>query len=619
MRTFFSALGGAVVGTLLGLILIAILAFSIIGATIASLDQPPAQSDAMVLELDLRDSFSDQSAKSGPALLFGGEDGFINILTKLEAAATDERVVSVFVRAPEYGIGSSRAEELRQRFQVLKDAGKPVIVHSQGTYGGGPSGYRAVSAADEIWMQPGSDLIAPGIAVETLFLKGLFDNLSINPQFEAFHEYKNAPNTYVETDYTPSHRIAMTALVDTLWTESLNDIAADRELTEDQVRSALEQSPVSSVDLIQLGLVDAESWPEEAREYAAWKGLSETGQTDLDLDAFNTALVSGEDAPDFQIQPIAAYIPPAPEKGSPAIAIVGGQGPIITGNDQGSLFSEGPGFASDNIASALLDAAANENVKAIVFRVDSPGGSPTASDQIWRAIERIQSDYEKPVVVSMGSVAASGGYYVSTGADWIVANRTTITGSIGIFGGKFAISEGLARIGINAESIQIGGAFTGAFSTTESFNQEQRAMMRDWLERGYNRFISLVADGREMSVEETDSVARGRVWSGTDALAAGLVDELGTLNDAIAKARELAGIEAPSDVRILEYPQVTPGFPFGGSPMAEASMRASVQDLQAIGQVSDLLNTPQVQTLLNEVKAAETNRLQARLPALTEK
>lgn len=619
MRTFFSALGGAVVGTLLGLILVAIIAFSIIGATIASFDKPPAQADVMVLELDLRDSLSDQSKKSGPAAFFGGEDGFINILTKLEAAVDDERIVSVFVRGPEYGIGSSRAEELRQRFHALKEAGKPVIVHSQGTYGGGPSGYRAIAAADEIWMQPGSDLITPGIAMETLFLKGLFDNLSINPQFEAFHEYKNAPNTYLESDYTPSHRLAMTALAETLWNESLGDIAADRELTIEQVQSALEQSPVGSGQLVQLGLVDEESWPEEARDYAVWKGLSETGLTDMDRDAFSAALISGEDTPDFRVQLISEYIPPAPNGDSPTIAIVGGQGVIITGGEQGSLFSEGPGFASDNISRALLQAASNDAVDAIVFRVDSPGGSPTASDQIWRTIERIQNDYEKPVVVSMASVAASGGYYVSMGADWIVANRTTITGSIGIFGGKFAVSEGLARIGINAETIQIGGAFTGAFSTTETINQEQRVMMRDWLKRGYDRFVSLVAEGREMSVEETDTVARGRVWSGTDAIAAGLVDELGTLNDAIDKAVELAGFEAETQARIIEYPKLDSGFPFGSTPMVEASMRASAEELQAIGQLSDMLNHPQVQTLLNEVKAAETSRLQARLPAVTER
>ncbi|MEO1643500.1 MAG: signal peptide peptidase SppA, partial [Pseudomonadota bacterium] len=547
--------------------------------------------------------------------------GFVDVLLKLDAAIDDERVVSVFVRATESGVGSSRAEELRQRFLALKEAGKPVIVHSQGIYGGGPSGYRSIAGASEIWFQPGTDLIAPGITFETLFLKGLFDNLSINPQFEAFHEYKNAPNTYLESDYTSSHRLAMQDLADSLWEESLVDIAKDRDLTLEQTRTALTETPIDTARLIELGLADKEGWPGGARGYTVWKGLEANDLTDLDYNSFMEAVRQlSEDAPpkpEFKVQSIAAYRPPTIERDAPVIAVVGGQGPIITGGGFGSFLSEGPGFASDNIAGALAEAAADEKVKAIVFRVESPGGSPTASDQIWRTIESIQAEYKKPVVVSMGSVAASGGYYVSTGADWIVANRSTITGSIGIFGGKFAVSEGLARIGVNAESIQVGGPFTGAFTTTEAFNQEQRAMMRAWLERGYDRFISLVADGRNMSIEETDAVARGRVWSGVDALDAGLVDQLGTLNDAIDKAAELAGIEADAAYRIDEYPKINTGFPFGG-PMAQASMQATAQELQAFGEITVLINTPQVQTLLDEVRAAETSRLQARMVTVRE-
>lgn len=620
MRTFFTALGGAVVGTVLGLIVMGIIGLVIIGGLIgglaSSFSTPPEQSDAMVLELDLRDSLPDQGAKGGAALLFGQTDGFINTLLKLEAAAEDDRVKGIFIRAPEFGIGSSRAEELRQRFLALKDAGKPIIVHSQGTYGGGPSGYRAIAAADEIWIQPGSDLIAPGIAFETLFLKGLFDNLSINPQFEAFHEYKNAPNTYLESDYTPSHREAMTVLANSLWDISLADIGADRGMTAEAAATVLGQSPIGSKQLVELGLATGESWPEDARLYTIWSAATADGQTEASWEDYLADPALREDT-NVLVQSIASYVAPGSARSGDTIAIVGGQGPIITGGNETGLFSEAPGFASDAIASALLEAASDENVKAIVFRVDSPGGSPTASDQIWRAIERIQNEYDKPVVVSMGSVAASGGYYVSAGADWIVANRSTITGSIGIFGGKFAVSEGLARIGVNAETIQVGGAFTGAFTTTEAFNQEQRAMMRAWLERGYDRFISLVAEGRDMSIEETDAVARGRVWSGTDALDAGLVDQLGTLNDAIDKAAELAGFEAEATYRVKEYPQIMTGFPFSG-PMAEASARASIEELQAIGQISDVINNPQVQILLDEVRAAETSRLQARLPAFTE-
>ncbi|MEM7491740.1 MAG: signal peptide peptidase SppA [Pseudomonadota bacterium] len=618
MRSFLSALGGAIVGTITGVFLLLLIGFGAIGGLLASFNQAPAQASTMILEIDLRNSLNDQKAKSGPEVFLGQSDGFIDLLIKLDAAVEDDRVKSIFIRAPEFGIGSSRSEELRQRLVALENAGKPVIVHSQGAYGGGPSAYRAISAANDIWIQPGADLISPGIAFETLFLKGLFDNLSVNPQFTALYEYKNAPNTYQETTFTPAHREAMTALAESLWMISLRDIAEDRDMSVQDAEAVLSSSPIGSADLVDRGFATGEGWPEDARLYAIWTAASVDGQTEAEWEDFR-AEPALRDNINVMTQPIGAYSPNAPDGSfGNVIAIVGGQGPIVTGGSQGSLFSAGSGFASDTIASSLLDAAADENVKAIVFRVDSPGGSPTASDQIWRAVERIQSEYNKPVVISMGSVAASGGYYVSTGADWIVANRSTITGSIGIFGGKFAISEGLARIGVNAETVQVGGAFTGAFTTTEAFNQEQQAMVQAWLQRGYDRFIALVAEGRGMTTQETDAVARGRVWSGEDALDAGLVDQLGTLNDAIAKAAELAGLDADTTFRVNEYPSIQPNFPFG-NPMVEASARASVNELEALSDISEIINAPHVQAILNEVRAAETSRLQARMVTVQER
>ncbi len=598
MKTFFASLGGAVIGSIVGLVLlffigIAMIQFAIDDAISTASGPDSGQDDGnpIVLTLDLRGGYADQAATSGPDVLFGGGVGFIDILTKLEAAAKDDQVKGLYVRASEYGIGSSRAEEYRDAFLKIQAADKFIITHSQGSYGGGPSGYRAIAASDEIWVQPGSDVIASGLALETLFLKGLFDNLSITPEFEALYEFKNAPNTYEEETFTEPHRRAMTELADSLWQISVADIAADRDMSASEARAVLESGPISADQMVATNFATQLGWPEGAEDRA------------LEL--------AGEDAISIDIN---SYAAPSSAFGSPVIAIVGGQGPIVIGGTGGSLFQEGSGFASDAIAASILEAGRDEDVKAIVFRVDSPGGSPTASDQIWRAIERVQAEEEKPVVVSMASVAASGGYYVSTGADWIVANRTTITGSIGIFGGKFAISEGLARIGINAESIKVGGAFTGAFSTTEGFTDDQRAMVRAWLERGYNRFIGLVSEGRNMSLEQVDAVARGRVWSGEDALAQGLVDELGGLSTAIEKARILAEIEADSEIRLMNFPQAAPGFAMFG-----AQAGASAQELKAIGQLAEFINDPEVQALITEAEAARSSRIQARMPSFIER
>lgn len=598
MKTFFASLGGAVIGSIVGLFLLffvgmALIQFAVNDALSSASGPETGQDDGnpIVLTLDLRSAISDQAPTSGPEVLFGGGIGFIDVITTLEAAAEDDQVKGLFIRASEYGIGSARAEEYREAFLKLKAADKFIITHTQGSYGGGPSGYRAIAASDEIWIQPSSDFIASGLALETLFLKGLFDNLSITPEFEAFYEYKNAVNTYEEETYTEPHRFAMTELAESLWTISLNDIATDRGIAVSDVRQILESSPLSAEQMVDFNLATSLGWPEDALDLA----LERAGEDAISID-------------------VTSYTAPSSPFGSPVIAIVGGQGAIVSGGSGGSLFQEGNGFASDSIAASLLEAARDDDVEAIIFRVDSPGGSPTASDQIWRAIERIQTEEEKPVIVSMASVAASGGYYVSTGADWIIANRTTITGSIGIFGGKFAIDEALARVGVNAEAIVVGGSFTGAFSTTAGFSDDQREMVRSWLERGYDRFTGLVAEGRGMSLEQVDGVARGRVWSGEAAYANGLVDQLGGLSTAITKAKELAEIEDDVEVRLVAYPMSTGGIPFLSS-----SASASANELKAIGQLAEIINDPQVQALITEVESARSSRIQARMPALIER
>jgi len=598
MKTFFASLGGAVIGSIVGLFLLFFIGVGLIQMTVSnamkSASGPETGQDdgnPIVLTLDLRVPYADQAPTSGPEVLFGGGTGFVDIVTKLDAAATDDQVKGLFIRASEYGIGSSRAEEYRDAFLKFQAADKFIITHSQGSYGGGPSGYRAIAPSDEIWIQPGSDVIASGIVFETLFFKGLLDNISVTPEIEALYEYKNVPNVYKEDTFTEPHRRAMTELAESIWEVSLGDIATDRGITVTQARTALESSPLSDQQLIDLSLATNLGWPEQARDAAKDR--------------------AGEDAITIDV---ASYSAPSSQFGSPVIAIVGGQGPIVTGDEGGSLFQEGNGFASDTIAAALYEAGRDEDVKAVIFRVDSPGGSPTASDQIWNAVNYIQTEQDKPVIVSMASVAASGGYYVSTGADWIIANRTTITGSIGIFGGKMAIDEGLARIGINAESIKVGGDFAGAFSTTEGFTDEQRTMIRAWLQRGYDRFTQLVSEGRGLSLDEVDDVARGRVWSGEDALERGLVDELGGLTAAITKARQLAEIEDGADIRLKTFPMNEGGFSFFG-----ASSSASVAELKAIGQLAEMINDPEVQALLMEAEAMRNSRIQARMPTFIER
>jgi protease-4 len=593
LKTFLTAFGGAIVGTFLGAILLFFIVSAVVGGFInsklASLSNDRETSGPIVLTLDLRQDLNDQPATQGLAAIFG-QKGFVNVLTHLDAARTDESVSGVLIRASEYSVGSSRAEELRQSLRRLRDSGKFVIVSSQGTYAGGPSSLRAIAAADEIFVQPGGDFLPGGIVFETMFFKGLLDRLNVSAEIEQFYEYKNSPNVYKQTGYTEPHREAMTVLAESLWTASLEDIAADRSLDVAAVRQALSSAPLSPEQMISLGLADELGWPEDAREAARERAGEEVEFIDV-----------------LQYKPARAPI------GSKMIAVVGGEGPILTGGASGDLFSSGSAFASDMIAEAILEAGRDDDVAAIVFRVDSPGGSPTASDQIWNAIERVQA-MDKPVIVSMGSVAASGGYYVSTGADHIMASRSTITGSIGIFGGKLAIADGLRQIGVNTEAVEVGGPFAGAMMTVDNFTPEQRERLTAWLKRGYDRFISLVADGRNMSNSAVDDIARGRVWTGQDALKVGLVDEIGGLIDATTKARELAEIDADTETRIKFYPVPRGGIP-GLGPMAEAS----AGDFATFAQAMELLEDDRIQTLIEQGTVLQDSPVHARGPVFIEK
>jgi protease-4 len=421
----------------------------------------------------------------------------------------------------------------------------------------------------------------------------LFDKIDVTPEIYPFYEYKNAPNSYNETGYTEPHREAMTQLAESLWTQSLDDIASDRGLSVAEVKTILESGPMTSEQVIANKLMDKEGYPEQAEEAA--KEKAGKGAEFIDL---------------------ASYTPPSLPLKAPAIAIVGGEGAVVTGSSEGSSpFESAPAFASDTVARAILDAGKNDKVKAIVFRVDSPGGSPTASDQIWNAIERVQAD-GKPVVVSMGSLAASGGYYVSAGADYIVANRSTITGSIGIFGGKFALAGGFNKLGITFDTISVGGEFADAYGM-DRFTPEQEAEVKASLKRGYDRFVGIVAEGRGMTYDQVHEVARGHVWSGEDALERGLVDEIGSYTDAIAKAKELAGIDADTTPRLIYYPHRKSGFE-----ALESLFGASAETAESMAAISSLTDDKHVQALLEELataRALSSGEAQAMGPRIRER
>lgn len=552
--------------------------------------EPPRAHNA-VLELDLRNASHDQPASDAISAAFS-DTSFVEVLLRLNAAVNDPDIKGVFVRAAEMDMGSSRAEELRAAFLRLRAKDKFVIAHTQGFLASGPSAYRAISAANQIWMQPGTSFETPGIRFETMFLGGAAEKLKIDPEIEAFYEYKNAPDVYKRKDYSEPHARAMTELAESVWRHSIADIAVDRKMDPAALRTMLEASPYQAPRAVELKLVDRLGYPEEAAAEAR-------------------KLADGD------LLEIANYHPRSP-RGKAVIAVVGGEGDIVTGRGGATdLTSIGtPIFASDRVSAELDAIAEDKTINAVVFRVDSGGGSATASDQVWSAVKRVQASGKK-VVVSMGSLAASGGYYVAASADSVVANRSTITGSIGVFGGKVAIGDALRNFGINPASVGVGGEYAGAYSA-DKFTPAQRTKLLESLQATYDRFTGIVAEGRKLPLQKVQEIARGRVWSGEDALANGLVNKTGDLMVAIDEARKLAGFKEEDGVDIRLQVQNTTPFQLLTSMMTQAKVGGSVDSRVASALVSTL-GEARAQALLSQLsQISQPQSTRAWLPPVIE-
>ena len=534
----------------------------------------PARAHNAVLEIDLRDSGPDQPAADALNAVFSGHS-FVETLLRLNAAADDPEIKGVFVRAAESGLGSSRAEELRQAFLRLKAKNKFIIAHSQGFLASGPAVYRAISAADEIWIQPGTSFETPGITFETLFLGGALEKLKVDPEIEQFYEYKNAADVYKQKGYTPAHARAMTELASSVWMHSIADIATDRKTDPATMRALMEASPYPAEEAVKLKLVDRLGYPEEAAAAAEKRAGGE-------------------------LLAIHDYHPPRRD-GRAVIAVVGGEGDIITGKGGPSDFlSLGtPVFASDRIAGEMLELAKDKDIDAVVFRIDSGGGSATASDQIWAAVKKLRESGKK-VVVSMGSMAASGGYYVAAGADEIIATRSTITGSIGVFGGKFAVADALRQFGVNPQEVRVGGEFASAYST-DKFTPAQRAKLLEGLQGVYDRFTGLVAEGRKLPLQKVQEIARGRVWSGEDGLKNGLVDKNGDLIFALEEASRLAGFKPEDGIDVRMTIHRTSPFELLTSTMMQAKI-AGVPESRITEAAGAIVGRERAQVLIGQLR-----------------
>lgn len=579
MRQFFITVFGVVVGIIafFVLILVFLMGIGMIGAISESMKPKPAQ----VLSFDMRRSLPDHGIGE---TLFGTSTGVVDVVRALDSAKDDDRIKGLFIRADSFGYTPASAEELRLAILDFKSSGKFVIAHAQGFESPSLFPYMIAAGADELWMQDTTGFAVSGIRSESEFFGGVMEKLEAQPQFEQFHEYKNAVNSYTEKDFTPAHREATTSYLTSLYNSAITHIAADRDMTEDGLKQLLNASPHSAEDAMKSGLVDKMGFVETVKDYVKIKAGSD-----------KTQFISVTD------------YKPTPKFTGSAIAYIGGQGAVVNGpSSTGGPFGGAVSMGGDTIAKAFDDATKDKNVKAIVFRVSSPGGSPSASDQILAAAERAQ-EAGKPVVISMGQYAASGGYYVSATADKIVAMPTTITGSIGVFGGKVALEDTFAKVGYNIEGITIGGEYAGVFSPDTPFTESQRLAYRGQLQDIYDDFTSRVAKGRNLPLERVQEIAKGRVWTGEQAKEIGLVDELGGFMKAVDVAKDLASIDKDEDFRIKRFPR-TPTTAeqleqlFNGSAQAQADI-AALREITALPEVQAALRARNASRIGQELKA----------------
>ncbi len=585
MRQFFISFFASVIGFFVAMLLMMVFFFVIIGAVVSSASKKDGvKSKSVVLNLDLRGGMLDHSGGSN---LFGNKpNSVVTVVRALHRAKDDKKVKGLFIRANGWAMAPAQAEEIRLAIKDFQEGGKFVVAHAQGFEGTSLSAYMAVSAADEVWLQDTTGFSLAGMRAEIEFLGGVFEKLDAKPEFVKFAEYKNAANTFTEKTLTEPHREAMTSLLQSLMDSSVKNIAADRDITEKAFLDFLNNAPHSAEKAKELGYVDKLGHYVDAKDYAKKKagGKSASFQSVADYGAgFNTG---------------------------PLIAFVGGQGAVVQGgSDDGSNpFSNNISMGGDTVSEALIAASKNDKVKAIIFRIDSPGGSATASDQIWDAVIKAK-DAGKPVIISMGQYAASGGYYVAAPADKIIAMPTTVTGSIGVVGGKVVLRDTLAKVGYNIEAIELGGEFSSAYSAFEPWSQGNRQAMYDSMEDIYVDFTSRVAEGRGLSIERVREIARGRVWTGTQAKEIGLVDELGGFMKALEIAKDLAGIDADTKVQIRVFPREKSDMEKLEQMFnVTAEATANLHDLQA------LTNSPEFKAFMR-AKALAAERQGAQMKA----
>ncbi|HEX7296361.1 MAG TPA: signal peptide peptidase SppA, partial [Pyrinomonadaceae bacterium] len=496
----------------------------------------PSIRDNSLLVIRVAGALPDYSPDDPFKRFFGGPDqSLTGLVMQFKKAKVDKRIKAVLLDIDLSDIGWGKSEEIRDAIKDFRTSGKPVYAFVEL---GLNKEYYIATACDKIFVPPPGELFINGLAADVMFFRGSLDKLGIYPDIYQIGKYKSAGDMFTQKEMTDAHREYINSMLDDLFNRYVQTIAQDRHKSVDEVKALIDNAPYNGHQAKTAGLIDEVAYHDEVeKQMKAMLGYKDT-------DAF--------------IPVRAEYRDVAPEslglnKGE-KIAVIYATGTIGSGKSQNSPSGE-QSIGSDTLSRAVTDAAADKTIKAIVIRVDSPGGSGLASDVIWHAVDA--ANQKKPVVISMSDVAASGGYYISASAAKIIAQPSTITGSIGVVAGKPVMRGFYDWLGISNEYV-LRGKTAGMFRETEKFSDEERAKFVEWINTTYwQDFVPKVAKGRKKDPQYVDSVGQGRVWTGGQAKERGLVDEFGGLDRAIEIAKDLAKIPADKGVErvILPYPQ----------------------------------------------------------------
>ncbi len=518
----------------------------------------------LVAQIDMSQPILEKPA--GFSLFGSGGVDLRSLLARLDAAAQDDNCRAVLLTFYSGGMTNfAQAQEIRTKLVELEKAGKRTFVYAD-TYD--TMSYFVASAATDIVLMDGGELFMPGVAFESMFYKGTLDLLGVTPDYIQIGEYKGAEEPYTRTEPSPELTEEMNGLVNALYGQIVTQISNDRSLPKREVRRVIDRAMLPAQDALDAGFVD---------HLADADGLRVLFEEQLGGEAIidsSYAMSEEEESfdPDNPFAIFQALAPKSVEATEPSIALVYAEG-VITGGEGGGggLFGTESGIGSEAIRRSMRIIERDDNIKAVVIRIDSPGGSALASEAMYQAVRRVAE--KKPVIISIGGMAASGGYYLAVAGDTIYADPAAIVGSIGVVGGKLVLDGLYEKVGLNTV-IFSKGRNAGLFSDSTPWDDRQKQLVRNWMKSTYDQFTDRVMSTREGKIMDIDEVARGRIFLAKDAMKLGMVDHMGGIEAAMADAAEQGGLDDDYGVVILPDSSPDPfagmGLPFGQSPLGEA-------------------------------------------------